>query len=109
MTEHCLVLITCGGDGEARSIARRLVEDRLAAGVQIIPIQSIYAWDDQIVEDDEVLLIAKTRADKFETIRDLVVELHSYEIPPVIRIDIGGAHLPYLEWIDQNVEGFKTG
>jgi periplasmic divalent cation tolerance protein len=108
MSEHALVLITVGDRGEATAIAGRLVADRLAAGVQMVPIESSYTWEGEVVEDHEVLLIAKTRADRFEAIRELVVELHSYEVPPVIRIDIAEAHLPYLRWIDEVVDGPKT-
>lgn len=109
MSDHVLALITVGESEEATSIARRLVEAKLAAGVQMIPIGSIYHWDEEIVEDNEVLLIAKTKADKFDSVRELVVELHSYEVPPILRIDIAEAHLPYLKWIDQTVGGSTTG
>lgn len=53
MGEHGLVLITCGEAGEARSIARSLVESHLAAGVQIVPIDSVYVWDGAVVDDRE--------------------------------------------------------
>jgi periplasmic divalent cation tolerance protein len=101
---HALTLITCGTTSEAQSIARHLVESRLAAGVQIIPIGSVYAWDDEVVEDHEWLLIAKTRRDRFEQIMATVNEMHSYLVPPVLMFDIDSASAPYLEWIDANVE-----
>lgn len=103
MGEHGLVLITCGEPGEARAIARRLVESRLAAGVQLIPIESIYTWEGDVVEDSEWLLVAKTRTELLAPIRAVVDELHSYEVPPVLMIEIAQASRPYLDWIDETV------
>ncbi|MGH8873505.1 MAG: divalent-cation tolerance protein CutA [Acidimicrobiia bacterium] len=104
MAEHGLILITCGEPYEARSIARRLVETRVAAGAQIIPIGSIYRWEGEVVEGREWILVAKTRRDRFESVRSVVDELHSYEVPPVLMIAIDEASRPYLAWIDQNVD-----
>jgi len=100
MPDHALILITVGDKEEANSIARRLVEERLVAGVQIIPIDSVYSWQNEIVEDGEFLLIAKTRKDRFSAVQSAVEDLHSYEVPPIVRIDIEQANQPYLDWID---------
>ncbi len=101
--EHGLVFITCADRSQARVIAKRLVQDRLAAGVQILPIESVYTWQGEVVEDDEVLLIAKTRRRLFDGIVTLVTELHSYEVPPIVQLAIDRANQPYLDWIDQSV------
>jgi periplasmic divalent cation tolerance protein len=103
MDGHVLVLITCGDPGEARVVAHRLVQEHLAAGVQLIPIESIYRWDDEVVEDTEVLVIAKTRRDRFVEIEALVDEMHSYEVPPIVMLEMAAASAPYLAWIDDNV------
>jgi periplasmic divalent cation tolerance protein len=103
MTEHGLVLVTCGEVGEARRIARRLVEARLAAGVQILPIESIYTWQSDVVEDNEWLLIVKTRTDRLAAIETEVSEMHSYQVPPVVMIEMAAASRSYLEWIDQSL------
>ncbi|HUF95068.1 MAG TPA: divalent-cation tolerance protein CutA [Acidimicrobiia bacterium] len=97
-----LVLVTCGSEDEARSLARYLVEHRMAAGVQIIPISSIYTWDDDIVDDREHLLICKTRTDRYDAIEAAVTERHSYEVPPILMLEIDRASGPYLEWIKAN-------
>lgn len=97
-----LVLVTCGSEDEARSIARHLVEQRLAAGVQIIPISSIYNWDDEIVDDREHLLICKTRTDRYDAIETAVNERHSYEVPPILMLETDRASRAYLEWIKAN-------
>jgi periplasmic divalent cation tolerance protein len=103
MTEHALVLITCGDREEARAIARRLVEEGAAAGVQLLPIDSVYRWQGDVVEDDEWLLIGKTRRDRFESITGVVEEVHSYQVPPILMVAMDDASRPYLDWIDQSV------
>jgi periplasmic divalent cation tolerance protein len=105
MSEHGLVLVTCGEVGEARRIARRLVEARLAAGVQILPIESIYTWQGDVIEDSEWLLVVKTRADRFAAIESEVIEMHSYHVPPIVMIEMAESNLSYLEWIDQALGG----
>jgi periplasmic divalent cation tolerance protein len=77
-----------------------LVESHLAAGVQILPIESIYRWGGEVVEDQEWLLIAKTRAERFDSINDVVTEMHSYEVPPVLMVEMAEASSPYRDWID---------
>jgi periplasmic divalent cation tolerance protein len=77
-----------------------LVESHLAAGVQIMPIESIYRWDGEVVEDQEWLLIAKTRSERFDSINDVVSEMHSYDVPPVLMVEMAQASRSYLDWID---------
>ncbi|HVR78752.1 MAG TPA: divalent cation tolerance protein CutA [Acidimicrobiia bacterium] len=70
----------------------------------IILIDSVYTWEGEVVEDQEWLLIAKTRRNRFDQIRAVVEELQSYEVPPVLMIDIDDTGRPYLDWIDASVE-----
>lgn len=102
MGEHSLVLVTCGEREEAGRIARRLVELSLAAGVQILPIESIYRWQGKVVEDQETLLIVKTRSDRFEELRAVVEAIHSYQVPPILMLGIDEASRSYLDWIDES-------
>ena len=99
--DHCLTLVTCGSGTEGRDIARRLVADRLAAGVQLVPISSVYTWEGEVVEDEEVLLICKTRSSLFGEIEEQVNRMHSYDVPPILQISIDSASAPYLGWIDE--------
>ncbi|MGH8946728.1 MAG: divalent-cation tolerance protein CutA [Acidimicrobiia bacterium] len=98
---HVLVMITCGSDTEARTIARHLVTNRLAAGAQIIPIQSVYTWQEEVVEDDEWLLICKTRREVYEQVESAVQRLHSYEVVPIYMVSISEGGRTYLDWIDE--------
>ena len=65
-----------------------------------MPIESIYRWGGEVVEDQEWLLIAKTRSERFDSINNVVSEMHSYEVPPVLMVEMAMASRPYLDWID---------
>jgi periplasmic divalent cation tolerance protein len=98
-----VVYITAGSLDEARMIGRALVEERLAACVNIFPITSIFRWKDNVDETDEFGILVKTKTGKVEQIEKRVRELHSYEVPCVIsfRIDKGSAG--FLKWIEDSV------
>lgn len=100
MSDTLLILCTCPDADSAGRIARTLVEERLAACVNHVPgVVSIYRWQDEIHEDNEVLLLIKTRRERFELLRARIVELHPYDVPEVIAFDIAAGHAPYLEWL----------
>lgn len=105
MTDKRLVLTTCGSLEEARRIAHDLVEQRLAACVNIIPqIESVYRWKDEIESATEYLLVIKTTAVAFERLRDALHELHSYELPECAQIAIEDGSAAYLNWIAESVD-----
>jgi periplasmic divalent cation tolerance protein len=100
MADHCLILVSCGSDDEAREIARELVGAGHAAGVQVVPISSIYRWKGEVVEDAEWLLVIKTTAERYDQVEATVLAMHSYEVPQVIMIGINRGHQPYLTWLE---------
>ena len=103
MTDTRIVLTTTGSPQEAEKIARALVERRLAACVNVIPqIQSVYRWKEKIEQETEWLLIIKTRLNAFESICDAIKELHSYELPECIMLEVTHGIKPYLDWIEEN-------
>jgi periplasmic divalent cation tolerance protein len=105
MTDKRIVLSTAGSEQEAHKIAHILVKRRLAACVNILPrVQSIYRWKGEIESAQEWLLLIKTRADKFPAVRDAIGELHSYEVPECIVLEIEDGSLPYLQWLDEATE-----
>lgn len=102
MEEHIAVFMTASSQNEAATIARALVEERLAACVNIVPsIRSVYRWEEKVCDEGEVLLIAKTRRDLFERLSDRVCAIHSYDVPEVVGIGIVEGSGPYLAWIDE--------
>lgn len=104
MAEMIAVLVTTKDEAEAAQVARALVEERLAACGNIVPkIRSIYRWKDAVEDGAESLLILKTRAELFEPLRARVLELHSYDCPEVIQLEVGEAHEPYLQWVLESV------
>ena len=105
MTDKRIVLSTAGSEQEAHKIAHSLVKRRLAACVNILPhVQSIYRWKGEIESAQEWLLLIKTRADRFPAVRDAIGELHSYEVPECIVLEIEDGSLPYLQWLEKATE-----
>ncbi len=86
-------------------IGRTLVESRLAACVNIVDnMQSIYHWEGEICEGNEVILIAKTTQDKFAAAKHLIISLHSYDCPCVVSLPIADGNPPFLDWIRKEME-----
>jgi len=100
MADYILILVTAGSEPEAEKIARALVEERLAACVNIIsPIRSIYRWEGKVQDDHEWLLVIKTQATHFAAIEARVKALHSYQVPEVIALPIVAGSEQYLGWL----------
>jgi periplasmic divalent cation tolerance protein len=96
----CFIYMTAGTTEEAQAIGKALVEENLAACVNIMDgMQSIYRWEGQVCEAQEVVLIAKTRSDQVGPLIDRVKELHAYECPCVLALPILEGNPAYLEWI----------
>ena len=103
---HIVVFMTAPNEEEAASIGRKLVEEGLAACCNIISaVRSIYLWKDELCDDREVLCIMKTRGELFERLKARAVELHSYDVPEVIALDIKDGSEEYLKWIDEVTSG----
>ncbi len=96
------VYITAGSREEARKIGRTLVEERLAACVNIFPIHSIYWWEG-LREEDEFALIVKTRRDRLESLEQRVKEIHSYETPCIVSFAIEGGSQDFFDWLADTV------
>ena len=99
------LLVMVGSLGEAETIARALVQERLAACVNVVPgAVSIYSWEGKVVEGDEVLMIVKGRADRLEPLVNRIKELHSYEIPGIVALPVVGGNDAYLDWVSEQVD-----
>ena len=98
-----VVYITAPNLQEAESLAHTLVEEKLAACVNIIPgIQSVYFWNEAVQSDNELLLICKSRVDRFEALKTRVQSLHPYDVPEILSIPAQNGSEPYLNWVREN-------
>ncbi len=110
MTDKRIVLTAAASEEEARKIARSLVEQRLAACVNIVPrIESVYRWQGEVESSQEWLLLIKTTADRFPAVREAIQQLHSYELPECISISIEDGSAGYLGWIGESVQAQNNG
>ena len=109
MTDNVVILVTAASQDEARTIAQHLVENRLAACVNIAPrVESVYRWEGKIECDEETQLFIKTRQGLFASVKAAVAQLHSYKNPEIICLPIVDGSEQYLEWIQESV-GPETG
>ncbi len=97
-----IVYITAGSMEEARRIGKALIEERLAACVNIFPITSIFRWNNDIEESHEYGMFVKTNVD-IKKIEKRVKELHSYEIPCIVSLNIHQGSKDFLKWIEESV------
>src|SRR5262245_20894345 len=99
-----VALSTAPSAEKAAEIAHALVIEGLAACVNVVPgVRSVYVWKGEVVDDAEVLCVIKSRADRVEQLRARLVELHPYEVPELVVLDVAGGHGPYLSWVEASV------
>ena len=97
-----VVLVTAGSEDEAERIARTLVEERLAACVNVVGrVRSIYRWQGTVEDAHEHLLVVKARAPEFARLEARIRALHSYEVPEILALPIGDGSAAYLAWLDE--------
>lgn len=97
---YVVVLLTSGSREEAERLASSLVEERLAACVNLVPgLSSTYWWEGEVERAEEVLLVIKTHQDLLDSLVERVKALHSYTIPEVIALPILGGNEDYLRWV----------
>ena len=95
-----VVLLTAPDAGCAERLARALVDERLAACVNIVPgVRSFYRWEGAVQDDAELLLVAKTQASRGAALAARVKELHPYDLPEVLELPAVGGSDAYLDWI----------
>lgn len=98
-----VVFITAPGEEEAAGIAKSLVEEKLAACVNIIKgIRSIYSWEGRVEDEPEALMVVKSREGLFEKLSEKVRELHPYSVPEVIALPITQGLKEYVDWIGES-------
>jgi periplasmic divalent cation tolerance protein len=104
LPEYGVVLVTTGSEAEGEAIAKALLTDKLAACVNIVPVNSFYIWQGKINSDREWQLIIKTDLTLFPQLSALIKALHSYEVPEIIALPLVSGEQSYLQWIAQSIK-----
>jgi periplasmic divalent cation tolerance protein len=102
-TDFIVVFVTCSSQEEADRLALSLVEEKLAACINVTPVNSFFRWEGKACEESERLLVIKSRGSLFETLEKRVRELHSYDVPEIIALPIVKGARGYLDWIEKSV------
>jgi len=105
MPEETILVFSTFPDAEtARRVGRELIEQKLAACVNLLPpIESIYRWKRAIESATEVLLLIKSTSWKYQLLEAKILELHPYEVPEIISVRLDSGHVPYLRWIEESL------
>ncbi len=104
MTDKVVIMVTASSRRECRKIARRLIEEKLAACVNISqPVQSVYRWEGKVEQSREFLMFIKTNRDLFPQIKTEIGLIHSYHTPEIICLPIVDGSPNYLQWISDSV------
>lgn len=102
--DFIFLYVTCRNKEEARSIGKALVSSKLVACANIIDkMESIYIWNDELIEDSEVILIAKSIKTKYNEVEATIKALHSYSNPCIISMKIVEGSKMYLDWIKNSI------
>jgi periplasmic divalent cation tolerance protein len=104
-TPFRVVLVTCATLEEARKIAREIVEQHLAACVNILThaVESFYTWEGKLENSSEYLLTIKTTEERLEALQQEVLRLHSYDTPEFLVLPVVAGSEPYLKWLAESV------
>ena len=98
-SDYSIVLTAFPDKGSAKSAAKMLVERRLAACVQIFPVDSVYLWENEICDNGEIVLLIKSKTILFEKIAAAIREVHAYELPEIVQMPVTVGLSEYLQWI----------
>jgi|SRR5213593_2886485 len=106
MMDKVIVFVTCENQPQAERIAQAVVEEKLAACVNVLPgLRSCFVWEGKLTWSDEVLLLIKTTRGRFGQLRERVRGLHSYSVPEIVGVSIEEGLQEYIDWIDRAVGG----
>jgi len=103
-SDYGVLLTTVPGREEAATIAKILIDEKLAACVQLLPIESFYVWQGKTQNEAEILLLVKTRSALFEPAIARIKAVHSYSVPEIVAMPFTAGFAGYLDWIDEVTE-----
>lgn len=100
MEDILLVMTNVPNEDTASTIARRLVENRLSACVNLLPsVRSVYRWKGLLEEANEITLLIKTTKARYAELEAAIIAEHPYEVPEIIALSVAAGLPAYLEWI----------
>jgi periplasmic divalent cation tolerance protein len=109
METGLVVLVTAGSEDEARKLAKHLLEQKLIACANLLPVNSLYMWEGEMQDDREVLMVIKTRSEVFkERLLAAIQQHHSYDVPEIIGMPVVMGSQQYLQWIADEVPADDT-
>ncbi len=105
MSGYCTLYVTVPDKAQAVVLSRILVQEKLVACANISGVMtSLYQWDGEICQDDEVAILLKTSKDIAEKVITRIEEIHPYDTPCIVQWDITGGSTDYLKWLGENVK-----
>ncbi len=99
--DAAIVVTTAGGKDEAKKLAEGLLTAKLAACIQFIPIESYFFWEGEVQNEGEILLLIKCRETDYQEIQTKISELHSYDVPEILKVDVDAGLPAYTGWITE--------
>jgi periplasmic divalent cation tolerance protein len=99
MTGFCIVLTTSDSDDHAERIVDAVLQAKLAACLQLLPIRSRYVWEGKIARENEVLILIKAKSADYDDLAACIRAAHTYEVPEIVRLEIKAGAQSYLDWI----------
>ncbi|MDI1237350.1 MAG: divalent-cation tolerance protein CutA [Polaromonas sp.] len=99
MDAVCMVMTAVGSEAAAEMLAQQLVEARLAACVQVMPVKSFYVWQGKSRKEAEFLLLIKTRAALYAQVEAFIITRHPYETPEILQVPVSAGANAYLQWL----------
>lgn len=105
MTDAILILTTLPNSDAAGELAKKVVGEKLAACANVLPaVRSIYRWQGKVQDENEVLVLLKTRQQHYERLKARILDLHPYDVPEVIALPVEQGHQAYLDWIARETD-----
>lgn len=105
LVDTLVVLVTVPSADQGAAMARTLVDERLAACVNVIPgLRSIFFWEGRLQEEGEALLVVKTGRDRYGALQRRILDLHPYSVPEVLALPVETGAPDYLAWVRESVQ-----
>lgn len=99
MQKYCIVITTFESETQAQPVIDTVLENKLAACVQVLNIGSQYTWNGELCHDKETLVLFKTLWKHYDALEEKIIEMHPYETPEVVALNIENGYKGYLDWL----------